>query len=134
MKAYKTEIRPNRQQIELIHQTFGNTRYVYNQFLKFNFERLNKGLDVVSGYEYAKLLNNSTSRPEWLLKSSSKAIKQAILNAHASIQNYASGKTGKPKFKKKTKHNSFYLIGTIKVERHRIFLPKLKRVRLKEFG
>lgn len=134
MKAYKAEIRPNRQQIELIHQTFGNTRYVYNQFLKFNFERLNKGLDVVSGYEYAKLLNNSTSRPEWLLKSSSKAIKQAILNAHTSLWNYLTGKTSKPKFKKKTKHNSFYLIGVIKVERHRIFLPKLKWVRLKEFG
>ena len=25
MKAYRTEIKPNKEQIELIHQTFGNT-------------------------------------------------------------------------------------------------------------
>lgn len=31
-------------------------------------------------------------------------------------------------------HNSFYLIGTLKVERHRIFVPVLKWLRLKEFG
>lgn len=134
MKAYKTEIKPNKQQIELIHQTFGNTRYVYNQFLQFNLKRLDKGLNIVSGYEYSKLLNRDSGRPDWLLKSPSKAIKQSILNAHISIWNYLSGKTGKPKFKKKTTNNSFYLIGTIKVERHRIFLPKLKWVRLKEFG
>ena len=134
MKAYKTEIKPNKQQIELIHQTFGNTRYVYNQFLQFNFERLSNGLNVVSGYEYSKLLNHSLDTPHWLLKSPSKAIKQAILNAHIAFRNYFAGKTGKPKFKKKTTSNSFYLIGTIKVERHRIFLPKLKWVRLKEFG
>lgn len=134
MKAYKTEIKPNKQQIELIHQTFGNTRYVYNQFLQFNFERMKQGLNVISGYEFSKLLNHSSDRPSWLLKSPSKAIKQAILNAHMSLWNYLLGKTGKPKFKKKTIHNSFYLIGTIKVERHRIFLPKLKWVRLKEFG
>ena len=134
MKAYKTEICPNKHQIKLIHQTFGNTRYVYNQFLQFNFERLQLGQNVISGYEYAKMLNHSSDRPDWLLKSSSKAIKQAILNAHSSFWNYLRGKTGKPQFKKKTKDNSFYLIGTIKVERHRIFLPKLKWVRLKEFG
>lgn len=134
MKTYKTEIRPNKHQVELIHQTFGNTRYVYNQFLQFNLKRLNKGLNVISGYEYSKLLNHSLDRPDWLRKSPSKAVKQAILNAHTSMQNYVSGKTGKPKFKKKTTYNSFYLIGTIKVERHRIFLPKLKWVRLKEFG
>lgn len=134
MKAYKTEIRPNKQQIELIHQTFGNTRYVYNQFLQFNFERMKQGLNVISGYEYSKLLNNSSDKPDWLLKSPSKAIKQAILNANSAFRNYFTGKTGKPKFKKKTVHNSFYLVESIKVERHRIFLPILKWVRLKEFG
>ena len=30
MKAYKTEIYPNKSQIELIHQTCGNVRYIYN--------------------------------------------------------------------------------------------------------
>ena len=134
MRAYKTEIKPNKEQIELIHQTFGNTRYVYNQFIKLNLDRLKENQDVLSGYDYSKMLNNDPKRPEWLLISPSKAIKQAIMNANKALWDYLKDNKGVPKFKKKTKYNSFYLIGTIKVERHRIFLPKLKWVRLKEFG
>ena len=134
MKAYKTEIKPNKEQIKLIHQTFGNTRYVYNQFIELNFERLDANQGIISGYDYSKMINNDPERPGWLIKSSSKAIKQAIMNAEKAFKDYLKGDKGKPKFKKKTQDNSFYLIGTIKVERHRIFLPKLKWVRLKEFG
>lgn len=134
MKAYKTEIQPNKKQIELIHQTFGNTRYVYNQFITLNFERLSANQSIISGYDYSKIINNDPERPDWLIKSPSKAIKQAIMNAEKALKDYLKGNKGKPRFKKKTKDNSFYLIGTIKVERHRIFLPKLKWVRLKEFG
>lgn len=134
MKAYKTEIKPNKKQIELLHQTFGNTRYIYNQFISFNFDRLKNNEPIMSGNDYSKMINNDPNRPDWLIKSPSKAIKQAIKNGEKAIWNYLNGKKGKPNFKKKTRDNSFYLIGTIKVERHRIFLPKLKWVRLKEFG
>ena len=134
MKAYKTEIKPNQKQIALMHQTFGNTRYIYNHFISFNFKRLKNNEPIISGYEYSKMINNDPNRPDWLIKSSSKAIKQAIMNAHNAIQDYLNGKKGKPNFKKKTKYNSFYLTDHIKVERHRIYLPKLKWVRLKEFG
>lgn len=134
MKAYKTEIQPNKQQIELIHQTFGNTRYVYNQFIKLNLKRIKEKQDVISGYDYSKMINNDLDRPDWLKKSPSKAIKQAIMNGNKAIWDFLNGDKGEPNLKKKTKDNSFYLIGTIKVERHRIFLPKLKWVRLKEFG
>ena len=88
----------------------------------------------MSGNDYSKMINNDPNRPDWLIKSPSKAIKQAIKNGEKAIWNYLNGKKGKPNFKKKTRDNSFYLIGTIKVERHRIFLPVLKWVRLKEFG
>ena len=134
MKVYKTEIKPNKEQIELIHQTFGNTRYIYNQFITLNFKRLNANEGIISGYSYSKMINNDSERPDWLTRSPSKAIKQAIMNADKALRDYLKGNKGKPRLKKKTRDNSFYLIGTIKVERHRIFLPKLKWVRLKEFG
>ena len=134
MKAYKTEIKPNKKQIELLHQTFGNTRYIYNQFISFNFDRLKNNEPIMSGYDYSKMINKDPKRPDWLIKSPSKAIKQAIMNADKAMWDYLKGKKGKPNFKKKTKDNSFYLIENIKVERHRIFLPVLKWVRLKEFG
>ena len=134
MKAYKTEIYPTKKQIELIHQTCGNVRYIYNQYIAFNFERLKKNEPIVSGYDYSKMINHDPTIPRWLKTISSKALKQAIMNANGTFWAYLKGGKGKPKFKKKSKNNSFYLIGTFKVERHRIFLPTLKWVRLKEYG
>lgn len=134
MKAYKTEIHPTKDQIKLIHQTCGNVRYIYNQFIAFNFERLKKKEAVVSGYDYSKMINHDPNTPSWLKTVSSKALKQAIMNANGALWAYLKGDKGKPNFKKKSKDNSFYLIGTFKVERHRIFLPTLKWVRLKEYG
>ena len=134
MKAYKTEIYPTKSQIKLIHQTCGNVRYIYNQFIVFNFERLKKNEPVVSGYDYSKMINHDATIPSWLKTVSSKALKQAIMNANGALWAYLKGNKGKPIFKKKSKDNSFYLIEGIKVERHRIFLPTLKWVRLKEYG
>ena len=135
MKAYKTEIYPTKDQIKLIHQTCGNVRYMYNQFIATNLERLNKNEPVISGYDYSKMINYDPTIPSWLKTVSSKALKQALINANGALWAYLKGDKGKPNFKKKSKDNSFYLIGTsFKVERHRIFLPTLKWVRLKEFG
>ena len=94
MKAYKTEIKPTKKQIELIHQTFGNTRYVYNQFIKLNLERHEKKQSIISGYDYSKMINNDPERPDWLIKSSSKAIKQAIMNGEKAIRDYLKGDKG----------------------------------------
>ena len=80
------------------------------------------------------MVNHDPATPSWLKAVSSKALKQAIINASTALSSYLKGNSGKPNFKKKVNNNSFYLIGAIKVERHRIFLPTLKWVRLKEYG
>ena len=134
IKTYKTEIYPTESQIELIHQTCGNVRYIYNRYISDNFKRLKHNEPVISGYDYSKMINHDPTTPSWLKTVSSKALKQAIMNANAALSSYLKGDSGKPNFKKKSKYNSFYLVGTIKVERHRIFLPTLKWVRLKEYG
>lgn len=134
MRAYKTEIHPTQAQIELIHKTFGCTRYIYNQYVYKNLENLASGKDFISAFSYSKRVNNDPDTPSWLKEVPSKAIKQALIYADRAFRNYFSKRKGKPKFKKKGKSESFYLIGTIKVERHRIFVPKLKWLRLKEFG
>ena len=51
MKAYKTEIHPTPSQIELIHKTFGCTRYIYNQFVS---ENLASNKDFVSAFDFSK--------------------------------------------------------------------------------
>ena len=134
MRAYKTEIHPTRAQIELIHKTFGCTRYIYNQYVYENLENLTSGKDFISAFSYSKRINNDPDTPSWLKEVPSKAIKQALIYADRAFRDYFSKRKGKPKFKRKGEKDSFYLIGTLKVERHRIFVPVLKWLRLKEFG
>ena len=134
MKAYKTEIDPTELQIELIHKTFGCTRYIYNQFVFENLENLRLGNKFISAFDYSKRINNDFDTPIWLKEVPSKAIKQSLIYADRVFRDYFSKRKGKPKFKKKGSNESFYLIGTIKVERHRIFVPVLKWIKLKEFG
>lgn len=134
MRAYKTEINPIPSQIELIHKTFGCTRYIYNQFVFENLENLASDKDYISAFDYSKRVNNDPNTPTWLKEVPSKAVKQALIYADRAFKDYFSKRSGKPMFKKKGSSESFYLIGTIKVERHRIFVPVLKWIRLKEFG
>lgn len=134
MRAYKTEIDPTPSQIELIHKTFGCTRYIYNQFVSENLENLASDKDYISAFDYSKRVNNDINTPTWLKEVPSKAVKQSLMYADRAFKDYFSKRRGKPKFKKKGLSESFYLIGTIKVERHRIFVPVLKWIRLKEFG
>lgn len=134
MRTYKTEIHPTQAQIELIHKTFGCTRYIYNQYVNENLENLALGKDFISAFSYSKRVNNDPNTPSWLKEVPSKAIKQALIYADRAFRDYFSKRKGKPKFKNKGANDSFYLIGTLKVERHRIFVPVLKWVRLKEFG
>ena len=134
MRAYKTEINPTKSQIELINNTFGCTRYIYNQYVYENLENLASDKPFVSAFSYSKKINNDPNTPYWLKEVPSKAIKQALIYAERAFKDYFSRRGGKPKFKKKGKGESFYLIGTIKVERHRIFVPNLKWLRLKEFS
>lgn len=134
MRAYKTEIDPTPSQIELIHKTFGCARYIYNQFVSENLENLASDKDYISAFDYSKRVNTDPNTPNWLKEVPSKALKQSLMYAERAFKDYFSKRRGKPKFKKKGSSESFYLIGTIKVERHRIFVPVLKWVRLKEFG
>lgn len=134
MKAYKTEIYPTKAQIALIHKTFGCTRYIYNQYVHHNLNNLKSGLPFTSAYAYSKQVNHDPNTPIWLKEVPSKAIKQALIYADRAFQDYFKKRNGLPRFKKKGLHNSFYLIGTLKVERHRVFVPVLKWLRLKEFG
>lgn len=63
MRAYKTEINPTKFQIELIHKTFGCTRYIYNQYVYDNLENLTSGNGFITAFDYSKKVNNDPSTP-----------------------------------------------------------------------
>lgn len=138
MKSYKVEIRPTKEQTIIINQTIGVARYTYNLFIESNKIAYENKQSFITGYDFSKWLNNDyiPNNPDksWLKESSSKAIKQSIMNAEMAYKRFFKKTSGFPKFKSKSDYGSYYLIGTIHVKRHKIQLPKLKWIKLKEKG
>lgn len=140
LRAYKTEIKPTDEQCHRINRTFGVCRYLYNLFIATNKERHANGQKFLSANEFDKWVNHvhSVDRP-WIKEVSSKGRKRAIVNAEAAYKNFFKKRAKFPRFKKKRKQNvGFYApknnAGDWTIERHRIKVPTIGWVRLKEFG
>ena len=138
--SYKTEIDPTSSQIDKINKTLGICRFLYNTYIAENIKAYKDSKPFITGYEFDKYANSTlTSNHLWIKDAYSKARKKAIMNAEIAFKNFFKGKTKFPKFKKKNKcHNSFYFVKNSKtdciVQRHRIKIPSLGFVRLKEKG
>lgn len=144
LKSYKTEINPTPEQKQIFNRTIGVCRYVYNFYLAHNQEIYGTEKRFVSGINFSKWLNNEfiPNNPgfHWIKDVSSKSVKQSIMNAERAFKNFFNGRSHFPKFKKKAKSDvKMYFVKTdaktaIRCERHRIKIPTLGWVRLKEKG
>lgn len=144
LRSYKTEINPTDEQKRIIHRTIGTCRYVYNFYLAHNKEIHEQGGKFISGMTFSKWLNNEyiPEHPEfaWIKDASSKSVKQSIMNAERAFKNFFKHNADFPKFKKKGHSDvKMYFVKTdakviIPCERHRIKIPTLGWVRLKEKG
>ena len=149
-RAYKVELKPTQQQIQKINQSFGVCRWFYNHYLAknqslyqdFKNGKTDKKKAFMSANEFDKYINNEVKildEYKWINDCGSKARKKAICNGELSFKKFFKGQAKFPKFKKKGKSNvSLYFPKNSKtdweIERHRIKIPTLKWVRLKEFG
>ena len=143
-KSFKTEIMPTPEQKGIILRTVGVCRFVYNLFVGVNMERHEQGKPFMSGMTFSVWLNNEylPTNPDkiWIKEVSSKAVKTAIMNAETAYRRFFKGRGRFPRFKKKGKSDpSMYFVRNgakqpIDCERHRIKIPTLGWVRLKEYG
>lgn len=143
MRSYKTEINPTPEQKKIIHQTIGVCRFIYNFYLAHNKEVYVKEKKFVSGMNFSKWLNNEfiPNNPEynWIKEVGSKAVKQSIMNGEKAFKKFFKGESKFPRFKKKRNNDvkayfpkNNYTDWT--VERHRVKIPTLGFVQLKEKG
>ncbi len=144
LKSYKTEINPTPEQKRIINRTIGVCRYIYNFYLAYNKEIYDKEKKFVSAMDFSKWLNNEfiPDNPEycWIKEVSSKSVKQSIMNAEKAFKRFFKHQSKFPRFKKKNKSDvKMYFVKTdlksiIQCERHRIKIPTLGWVRIKEKG
>ncbi|WP_341478218.1 transposase [Clostridium perfringens] len=142
-RAYKMEINPTDEQKSKIHQTIGVSRFIYNFYIAHNKEIYEREGKFVSGMDFSKWLNNeyipNNQDKKWIKEVSSKATKQAIMNGDKSFRDFFKKTKGFPKFKKKKNQDvKAYFPKNNKtdwtIERHRVKIPTLGWIRLKEFG
>ena len=142
-RAYKIEINPTDDQKSKIHQTIGVSRFIYNFYIAHNKEIYEKEGKFVSGMDFSKWLNNeyipNNQDKKWIKEVSSKATKQAIMNGDKAFKDFFKKAKGFPRFKKKKNQDvKAYFPKNNKtdwtIERHRVKIPTLGWVRLKEFG
>lgn len=142
-RAYKIEINPTQEQKTKIHQTIGVSRFIYNFYIAYNKEVYEREGKFISGMDFSKWLNNeyipNNQDMKWIKDVSSKSIKQAIMNGDKAFKDFFKKIKGFPKFKKKKNQDvKAYFPKNNKtdwtLERHRVKIPTLGWVRLKEFG
>ena len=143
LKSFKTEINPTEEQKVKIRKTIGTCRFIYNFYLAHNKELYDKGEKFMSSNKFRVWLNNEylPNHPEysWIKEAYSKAVTQAVNNGQTAFTRFFNHKSAFPNFKKKGKSDvKMYFVKNnpkdCRCERHRINIPSLGWVRIKEKG
>ena len=142
-KAIKIELKLTNEQKIKICKTIGTERFIYNEYIKYNQEQYELGNKFVSAFEFSKYINNvylpSNPDKKWIKDVSSKSISQAMIYGEKAFKNFFKGLSSFPVFKKKGKNElGAYFVKNNKKDfefyRHKIKIPTLKFVRVKEYG
>ena len=142
-KALKIELKPTEEQKIQVNKTIGVERFIYNEYIKYNQEQYKLGNKFVSAFDFSKYLNNiylaNNPDKKWIKDVSSKSVKQAMIYGEKAFKNFFKGLSGFPVFKKKGKNElGAYFVKNGKKDfefyRHKIKIPTLKFVRVKEYG
>ena len=143
LKSFKTEINPTEEQKVKIRKTIGTCRFIYNFYLAHNKELHENEKKFMSSSQFRVWLNNEflPSHPEysWIKEAYSKSVTQAVNNGQTAFEKFFDHKSAFPKFKKKGRSDvkMYFVRNNPKdclCERHRIKIPSLGWVRIKEKG
>ena len=142
-KAIKIELKLTNEQKIQVNKTIGTERFIYNEYIKYNQEQYELGNKFVSAFDFSKYINNVylSNNPDkkWIKDVSSKSVKQAMIYGEKAFKNFFKGLSGFPVLKKKGKNElGAYFVKDNKKDfefyRHKIKIPTLKFVRVKEYG
>ena len=143
LKSFKTEINPTEEQKARIRRTIGTCRYVYNFYLGHNKALHDNGKKFMTGKSFSLWLNNEyiPDNPDktWIREVYSKAVKKSIEDGCTAFTRFFKHQSDFPKFKKKGKSDvKMYFVRNnpkdCQCERHRLKIPTLGWVRIKEKG
>ncbi len=128
-RAFKYRFYPTEEQAQLLAQTFGCVRVVYNQILRFRTDAYYKGQQSVGYLAASAELTRLKKREgfEWLNEVSSVPLQQSIRHQQTAFKNFFAGRAKYPAFKKKTsKQSAEFTKSAFKYRDGKLYMAKSK--------
>ncbi len=125
LKVVKVRLYPNPQQQQLLEQSFGNCRWLWNYCLNLmnqTYKETGKGL---SGYDVKKLIPQLKKEYDWLGLTYSQCLQQVCLNLGVAFNNFFEKRAKYPNFKSKHGKQSIQYPQNVKVAETYLTLPKI---------
>ncbi|WP_405758794.1 RNA-guided endonuclease TnpB family protein, partial [Anaerovibrio slackiae] len=136
-KGYLYRIYPTKQQQQLINQTLGCARFVYNRFLNIRKEAWTNSKTSVTYKQTSKMLTELKCEPDyvWLKAVDSTSLQQALKDLDKGFKNFFAQKAGYPRYKSKHNHCLSYrsqcVNNNIAITNGKLKLPKIGLVKIK---
>jgi putative transposase len=129
LRVVKVRLYPNTEQQQLLEQSFGNVRWLWNYCLNLmnqTYKDTGKGL---SGYEVKKLIPQLKKEYNWLCLTYSQCLQQACLNLGVAFNNFFEKRAGYPRFKSKNHKQSIQYPQNVKPMDKSLKIPKIGEVK-----
>ncbi|MHA0962791.1 RNA-guided endonuclease InsQ/TnpB family protein [Enterobacter cancerogenus] len=128
-RAYKYRFYPTPEQIELLAQTFGCVRFVYNSILRWRTDAYYERQEKIGYPQADKRLTALKAMPEYafLRDVSAVPLQQAIRHQQDAFKNFFSGRAAYPAFKsKRHKQAATFMNTAFKYRDGKLYMAKSK--------
>lgn len=137
LQVVKVRLYPNKLQRQMIQQTFGSCRFVYNALLDAKIKAYECG-DSISAYDLKKRLvpMKKAKGGEFLKEVDSTALQNSVFNIDVAYKHFFrrvknGEKAGFPRFKSKHHSRQSYQSSTVSIRNGKLYLPKVGEVKTK---
>jgi len=129
LKVVKVRLNPNNKQKQLLEQSFGNCRFVWNWALNqinTSYKKTGKGR---SSSDIKKQLPNLKKEHEWLKLTYSQCLQQVCINLGTAFSNFFEKRARYPRFKSKHGKQSIQYPQNVQIKESAVKLPKIGEVK-----
>jgi len=129
----KVKIYANRSKIQLLKQSLGNVRFVWNKLLEKNREIYKKEKKFLFYSDMCKEITRMKEEYQFLKKSPSQTLQQIARKLDRSLKDGIKRKKGFPKFKKKSRYDGILIFPQkFKFVGRKLYLPNIGWVSIKD--
>ncbi|UUD58142.1 transposase (plasmid) [Escherichia coli] len=128
-RAYKYRFYPTPDQVELLAQTFGCVRFVYNSILRWRTDAYYERQEKIGYTQASARLTALKKKPDfaWLNDVSSVPLQQALRHQQAGFSNFFAGRAKYPTFKsKRHKQAAAFTDAAFKYRDGKLYMAKSK--------